>query len=224
MRIATSLIATLALVASTVLAAPNDNKHGNQNKAIVMNKKVLQTSKVPFIPHSGTDLFSNWVGLNVDFKYVKPVFDLVSSTPSLGNGTLISRGEAHVTIILPTEYDQILKPAGVTIQELNAMASRKNRLQRSRIRLECLGRVQVVTKSDGEFQQSLQIILKDYKDLIRYRKEVFKLYVKKGGNPALFAPDNFQPHITIGFKNRDIFIEDGVYKGKNACIQKIVSK
>lgn len=50
MKIAASLIATLALAAATI-AAP-DNKHGNKNKPIVINKKVLQTSKVPFIPHT----------------------------------------------------------------------------------------------------------------------------------------------------------------------------
>ncbi|KAF9287710.1 hypothetical protein BGZ68_001379 [Mortierella alpina] len=228
MRVTASLFAAMALVASTVLAAPEnvDNSNKRHSKPIVINKKVLQTSKVPFIPHSGTTLFSNWVGLNVDFKYVKPVFDLANTTQAIGNGTLISRGESHVTVILPTEYDQILHPAGVTIEELNALATRgpqKNSLQRARFELECVGRVQVVTK-DGVFQQSLQIILKNYKDLIRYREEVFKLFVKKGGNPALFSADNFTPHITLGFKHRDIFVEDGVYKGKNACFRKIVAK
>ncbi|KAK3812244.1 MAG: hypothetical protein J3Q66DRAFT_404062 [Benniella sp.] len=218
MKVATSLIATLALVASTVLAARQ------QDKPIAINKKVLQTAKVPFIPHSGAGLFTNWVGLNVDFKYVKPVFDLVNATAAYGNGTLISRGEAHVTVILPTEYDQILQPAGVTIDEINRLASQKNRLQKSRFELECLGRVQVVTKSDGVFQQSLQIILKNYKDLTRFRQDVFKLYVKKGGNPALFNPENFFPHITLGYRHRDIHLEDGVFKGKNACIHTIVAK
>ncbi|KFH67042.1 hypothetical protein MVEG_07565 [Podila verticillata NRRL 6337] len=223
MKIAASLIATLALAAAT-FAAP-DNKHGNKNnnKPIVINKKVLQATKVPFIPHTGNDLFTNWVGLNLDFKYVKPIFDLVNTTKAYGNGTLISRGEAHVTTILPTEYDNILHPAGVTIEELNALAVKNNRLQRARFELECLGRVQVVTK-DGVYQQAVQIILKNYKDIVSYRTEVFKLFVKKGGNPALFGADNFTPHITVGFKHRDIFIEDGVYKGKNACVHSIVAK
>ncbi|KAI7831791.1 hypothetical protein BC939DRAFT_150250 [Gamsiella multidivaricata] len=185
---------------------------------------LLCVNFISFSLFQGTELFTNWVGLNVDFQYVKPIFDLVNTTQTLGNGTLLSRGEAHVSIILPTEYDQVLHPAGVTIEELNTLASTKNRLQRSKFELECLGRVQVVSKPDGVFQQSVQIILKNYKDLIHFREEVFKLYVKKGGNPALFAAENFTPHITLGFKHRDIFIEDGVYKGKNACIHKIVAK
>ncbi|KAG9071488.1 hypothetical protein KI688_005700 [Linnemannia hyalina] len=224
MRIATTLFATLALVASTVIAAP-ENKHGHKNNGpIVINKKVLKTSSVPFIPHTGTALFTNWVGLNVDYKYIQPIFQKVNTTASLGNGTLISRGESHITIITPPEYDTILSKVGMTIHELNALATKNNRLQRAHFDIECLGRVQTVTQPDNVFQQSVQLIVKNYKDIVAYRTDVFKLFVKKGGNPALFAAENFQPHITLGFKNRDLFVEDGIFKGKNACIHKVQLK
>ncbi|KAF9329605.1 hypothetical protein BGZ91_000493, partial [Linnemannia elongata] len=172
----------------------------------------------------GTGLFTNWVGLNVDFKYIQPVFQKVNTTLALGNGTLTSRGESHITIILPPEYDNILSKAGVTMEELNALATKNNRLQRARFDIECLGRVQAVTQPGNVFQQSVQLIVKNYKDILAYRTDVFKLFVKKGGNPALFAAENYTPHITLGFKNRDLFIEDGVYKGKNACIHKVQLK
>ncbi|KAF9962898.1 hypothetical protein BGZ65_007292 [Modicella reniformis] len=218
MKVAAALIATLTLVASTVMAGPNP---------VVINKRVFQTDKVPFIPHS-TGLFANWVGLNIDFRYVRHVFNEVNTTHALGNGTLISRGESHITVILPTEYDQILHPAGVTIEELNHLATTDknsmNRLQRADFGLECLGRVQMVTKADGVFQQSLQLILKNYQDLILFREDVFKLFVSKGGNPALFDPENFKPHITLGYRHRDLHVEDGVYKGKNACIRQVVAR
>jgi hypothetical protein len=55
MRIA--IFATLALVASTVMGAP-DNKHGKKPDApLVINKRVLRTSSVPFIPHTVCPLF-----------------------------------------------------------------------------------------------------------------------------------------------------------------------
>ncbi|KAF9095185.1 hypothetical protein BGX29_009144 [Mortierella sp. GBA35] len=223
MRIA--LFATLALVASTVLAGPdNKNKKPHQNNALVINKRVLRTSTVPFIPHTGNATFTNWVGLNVDFKYIQPVFQKVNSTLSLGNGTLISRGESHITVILPPEYDNILKKVGVTMEELNRLATKNNRLQRAHWEIECLGRVQAVTQPGNVFQQSVQLIVKNYKDILAYRQDVFKLFVKKGGNPALFAAENYQPHLTLGFKNRDLFVEDGVFKGKNACFHKVQLK
>ncbi|KAF8936409.1 hypothetical protein EDD21DRAFT_338750 [Dissophora ornata] len=221
MRVAASLMAAMALVASTVLAKPHPKHH---NDAFVINKDVLNTAKIPFVPHTGSALFTNWVGLDVDFKYVKPLFDLVNSTQSIANGTLLSRGEAHVTVILPPEYDNILHPAGVTIDEINTIASHKNRLQKAKFGIECLGRVQVVSTPDNVYQQAVQIILKDFQDIVSYREDVWKLFVKKGGNPALFDPWNFTPHITLGFRHRDIFVEDGVFKGKNACIHKLIAK
>ncbi|KAG0260506.1 hypothetical protein DFQ27_003488 [Actinomortierella ambigua] len=227
MKIAASLLATLALVASTVVAGPTNgkNKHHHQ-KYLRISKKVLRADKVPFIPHSGSGLFTNWVGMNLDFKYVKPFVNMVNSTASLNNNTaLISRGEAHITMITPPEYDNILSKAGVTIKELNAIATNKKRpLQRAKFSIPCLGRVQAVTKPDNVFQQSWQLIVNDdKKDLLRYRQDVFKLFVKKGGNPALFDPEDFMPHITLGFKTRDLFVEDGVYKRRNACIAKVVA-
>ncbi|KAG0047672.1 hypothetical protein BGZ83_007316 [Gryganskiella cystojenkinii] len=228
MRIASSLIATLAFVATSVLAAaPQDKKPNHHHqKPIVINKKVFNTGKIPFQPHNGTALFTNWVGLTVDFKYVKPIFDIVNSTASFNNHTaLLSRGESHITVIQPPEFDNILHPAGVTIEELNAIATNPKRpLQKAKFEIECLGRVQVVSKPDNVYQQSLQIILKNYQDVVAYRQEVSDLYVKKGGNPALFYAANFLPHITLGFKHRDIFVEDGVYKGKNACIYPMIAK
>ncbi|KAF8969086.1 hypothetical protein BGZ46_010733 [Entomortierella lignicola] len=230
MRIATSFIATLALVASTVMAAapahkkPHQHKKPHHEKPIVINKKVLDGAAVPFVKNTGNALFTNWVGLNLDFAYVKPIFDLVNSTQSIANGTLLSRGEAHITVILPPEYDNILHPAGVTIDELNALALHKNQLQRSKFEIECLGRVQVVSQPDGVYQQAVQIILKNFQDIVNYRWLVFDLFVKKGGNPALFDPANFLPHITVGFRHRDIFVEDGIFKGKNACIRKMIAK
>ncbi|KAF9993647.1 hypothetical protein BGZ80_004685 [Entomortierella chlamydospora] len=227
MRIAASFIATLALVATSVMAATPHKKHHSKphhDDVIVINKKVLDTEKVPYVNNTGNGTYLNWVGLNIDFKYVKPIFDLVNSTQSIANGTLISRGESHITVILPPEYDNILHPAGVNIDELNVLALKNNRLQRSKFEIECLGRVQVVSQPDGVYQQAVQIIIKNFDDIVAYRQEVFELFVKKGGNPALFDPANFTPHITVGFRHRDIFVEDGVFKGKNACIRKMIAK
>ncbi|KAG0359151.1 hypothetical protein BC939DRAFT_530175 [Gamsiella multidivaricata] len=227
MRIAASMMVMLALVVSTAVAGSHHKKHHRNSKkkdAIIIDKKVFNTANLPFIPHNGTALFTNWVGLNVDYQYIQPIFNLVNSTASLSNGTLLSRGESHITVILPPEYDNILHPAGVTIEELNALATADNRLQRARFGIECLGRVQAVSEPDKVFQQAVQIILKNYREVVAYREEVFGLFVRKGGNPALFDPNNFLLHITLGFRRRNLFVEDGVFKGKNACIHKMVAR
>ncbi|KAF9952967.1 hypothetical protein BGZ72_005781 [Mortierella alpina] len=174
--------------------------------SIFINRSLLNTAEIPFKSHN-------------------PVFNLIKSTGSIANGTLRTRGEAHITVITPPEYDKVLHPAGVTIEELNDLATmgpQRNRLQKARFGVECLGRVQVVSKPGNVFQQAVQIILKDYEDLVNYRWDVFHLFVEKGGNPALFDPESFSPHITLGYRHRDLFEADGVFKRKNACIRRIV--
>ncbi|KAJ2475750.1 hypothetical protein IWW56_005275 [Coemansia sp. RSA 2131] len=56
-----------------------------------------------------------------------------------------------------------------------------------------------------------------FDDLLAIRQDIFNLYRKKGGEGALFQPESFWPHVTIGFDRRDLFIEDGIYKGSNYC-------
>lgn len=77
--------------------------------AIQINKKVLSTKKIPFQPHpAGKRLIINqthskcsntwslignasWLGMNFDFQYVKPVFDILNSTqvPLLNRGIFV---------------------------------------------------------------------------------------------------------------------------------------
>ncbi|KAG9322719.1 hypothetical protein KVV02_000797 [Mortierella alpina] len=228
MRFLTTLLFTLPLATSAVLAEPmlqNPFSSKLNDDAILIDRHVFKTAKVPFRSHNGTQPFTNWVGLTLDYFYIQPVFDLVKSTESIANGTLRTRGEAHITVITPPEFDKILRPVGVTVQELNDLATmgpKRDRLQRAKFGVECLGRVQVVTQPRNVFQQAIQIILKDYEDLVDYRWDVFTLFMKKGGNPALFDPENFSPHVTLGYRHRDLFEVDGVFKRKNACIRKIV--
>ncbi|KAF9567055.1 hypothetical protein EC968_003524 [Mortierella alpina] len=169
------LLALLTLTKSAVLAEsmlqrPFTSKVNDF--AIVIDKKIFNTAQIPFKPHNGTTQNTNWVGLTLDYSYVQPVFNLIKSTQSIANGTLKTRGEAHITVITPPEFDKVLGPAGVTVEELNDLATMgpgRDRLQKARFGFECLGRVQVVTKPRNVFQQAVQIILKDYEDLVDYR-------------------------------------------------------
>ncbi|KAF9959328.1 hypothetical protein BGZ70_008883 [Mortierella alpina] len=228
MRFFIVLLLTVALAASAVLGESTPQRPLSsklKDDTIVIDRNVFNTADTPFRPHNGTKPFTNWVGLTLDYSYIQPVFNLIMSTESIANGTLRTRGEAHITVITPPEFDRVLRPAGVTINELDDLATagpQRNRLQKAKFGMECLGRVQVVTKPKNVFQQALQIILKEYEDLVEYRWDVFNLFVQKGGNPALFDPENFSPHITLGYRHRDIFEGDGVFKRKNACIRNIV--
>lgn len=138
----------------------------------------------------------------IDYQYIKPIFNELNSTQfpliSRGNNNnLISilvfillflkkkkKGESHITVISPPEF-AVLATANITIDEINKIAI-KNSIQSSKIKIVCLGKEDVVLKD--ERYVVYQIIVKS-SDLVKIRQEIFKLYVKKGGNTALFDPN-----------------------------------
>ncbi|CAO3622887.1 unnamed protein product [Cunninghamella blakesleeana] len=172
---------------------------------IKISKKLYKTKKVPFVEHNEGVA---WLGMQVDFQYVKPVFDSLNSTRQ----PLQSRGEAHITVISPPEFN-VLASVNITIQDINKIA-KKNNIQSSPFKAICLGKVS--QKDDVVYQ-----IIVTSPALVKIREEIFRLYYSKQGNVSLFDPRSFWPHITIGFTDHDLFIEGGVYKGFNACYRPI---
>lgn len=179
----------------------------------------LDGSQVPFTSHSEDKPFGSYLQMTLDFQPFHELFQQVNQT----TGTLKSRGEAHITVITPPEFDRILKPAGITIQEIEAIAHR-HRIQQAWLRPVCLGRFKgtLPTKPDQGGFLLYSVVVKDtFNQLLRIRQEIYKLYRKRQGQGALFEAEAFWPHVTLGFDRRDLFIEDGIYKGTNYCFAPI---
>jgi len=105
------------------------------------------------------------------------------------------------------------------MDEINYIANAMD-IQNTRISPLCLGKAS--EKVDGKPDvNTVYFVVMSAPKLVEIRKEVFKLYVKKGGDGALFQPEAIWPHVTVGFTYRDMFIQDGVYKGLNSCIGRI---
>ncbi|PVU97051.1 hypothetical protein BB561_000799 [Smittium simulii] len=191
---------------------------------LTLSSDIYQTSKTPFIEHTGEAAFESYLALNIPYTPISEFFKIVN--PTLGKNELLNRGEAHITVISPPEFDKVLKPAGVSIQEINEIAIHY-RIQHSKFKVICLGHAQLpynITglQSSPQFMEVFMLIVKDSgKQLVALRKHIYDLYIKKGGQGALFDPKAYWPHITIGYNVRDLFVEDGVYKDINACIKKI---
>ncbi|CAO3612009.1 unnamed protein product [Cunninghamella echinulata] len=172
---------------------------------IKLSKNLYKTKKIPFKEHNED---SPWLGMELDFQYVKPIFDSLNSTTQ----PLLTRNEAHITIISPPEY-KILSSVNITIVDINAVAM-KHKVQSSHFKVTCLGKV-------SQQNNTVYQLIVTSPDLIKIREDIFRLYYSKHGNLALFDPHSFWPHITVGFTNHDLFIENGVYKGLNACYRPI---
>lgn len=169
----------------------------------------------PFISHvDSTDGY--WLGRNVNYLAVKAIYQqLQKRLPAL---QLKTRGDAHITVITPPEYKNILKPY-LTPKEIDQIAKQMN-IQASEFTPVCLGRGQKL-ETNGKAMQTYFIVVKSLA-LLKLRQKIYEEYVAKGGVPSRFDPQHFTPHITVGFTNRDLFESDGVYKQANACISKLV--
>lgn len=191
---------TLLLLASLLLIAPCSS----------LDVKIIDTSSMPFVPHLGPGAFDNALALNVPYHALKELRAKIEKQTGL---TLeyykgwAQEGEAHVTVITPVEYWEVLRPY-ISIDEINNIAT-THKIQETSLLILGIGRGKSVFK--GKEEQTFFIIAASSR-LKVLRQAVWKEFVKKGGNPEAFNPNDFYPHITIGYTLRDLHIQDGVYK------------
>jgi len=161
--------------------------------------------QVEFISHQGEGAFKNYLAMNLPWE---PLSALRSQIENELKIVLKHRGEAHITVITPVEYDQGLKEK-LPISAIEQIAS-KRQLQKMKWQAICIGEwikdnlknYYVVVKSD---------------DLTRLRQEIAQEFYRRGGAREKFNPDLFFPHITLGFNQRDLHFEDGIKKDSSTC-------
>ncbi|MBO9667026.1 MAG: hypothetical protein J7501_09455 [Bdellovibrio sp.] len=166
--------------------------------------------QVPFVSHDENAPFKSYLAMN--FSY--PGFQaLLKETEAREKVTLKNRGEAHITVITPPEFDKVLSKK-ISIQEINAIAAKMN-LQGSHFHPLCVGKGKAKIKDQ---EQSTYFVVMDSENLFKIRKAIQELYISHGGKASDFNPDLFYPHVTLGYTDRDLHYEDGVVKDAASCI------
>ncbi|KAJ2004476.1 hypothetical protein H4R26_002491 [Coemansia thaxteri] len=222
--VATNILLSLALLTAVLVGHGASLDGGGiiydpDAPAFELARDALDAQNIPFSSHSDDRPFGSHLQLTLDYSRFTHLIEAVNDTAA---GALQSRGEAHVTVVTPPEFDFALKPAGVTMQEIESIAKRLD-IQSARLQPVCVGRFSgalprpALDADHGTFLLYSLVVADVFGDLTDIRREVFKLYRKKGGNGALFQPEGFWPHVTLGYDRRDLFIEDGIYKGSNYC-------
>lgn len=177
-----------------------------------LDKSILNARDVNFIPHSGEGKWDNYLALNLEFS---PAADVFKQLLIKQKTQLTSRGEAHITILAPNDYWNILRPVGITIEEINELAT-KAQIQSIKFKPLCLGQSSALV--DGGIEKTFYIVVES-QDIIEMRKAIKKLYISRGGDSSKFLVEaNYHPHITIGFTKRDLHENDKVVKNKKTCI------
>ena len=166
----------------------------------VRTKPVTTSSWKPavFIPHE------NWLAENVDYDPSNQIRQQIEqSLPK----KLLTRNEAHITVITPPEWD-ILKTK-LKMADLNSLAV-KSGIEKMPFKPLCVG--------EGRSGEKLTYyVVVDSPDLLKLREKIAKAFESKGGNAKSFFATHFFPHITIGFTDSDLHESDGVIKNTASC-------
>lgn len=118
---------------------------------------------------------------------------------------LKNRGEAHITLITPPEYAELKK--FISEEELH---------QRTAEFLETKPLFRHICIGEGVLaEKKTYFIVISSKDIYNFRKTL--------SNPgSTFDPNNYYPHITLGFTDHDLHIQDGLIKDTNRCKNKFI--
>lgn len=190
------------LVCSKSVAADWSN-----NKPLDISKQVYNNKKLPFIPHVGKGRFDNYLAMTINYDAIKPLF--LQLEKRLGK-KLKNRGEAHITVVTPVEYHQILKPF-LSMEAINHLAKD---IQRMSFSVICVGAFETQIKHQNE--QTYYVVVKS-DDFMLVRQRILKAFVDAGANEKDFKVNAFYPHITVGFSARDLHLSDGAKKGDGSC-------
>jgi hypothetical protein len=179
------------------------------DRGYTIASQVLSGDSVPFIKHEENKPFGSYLAMNLPYPPVKSLFDDIQKTTGQ---ILITRGEAHITVITPVEYDKVLKKH-VSISDISKLAEAE-KIQSAPYEVVCLGKGELVV---GNELLATYFIVTASERLLEIRRAIHKAFVQGGGAPEDFSPEVFYQHITVGFTKRDLHLEDGIVKNDSSC-------
>lgn len=170
---------------------------------------VYNNENINFISHHGSGRFGTYLTMEVNYHPVKKLFDEFVKKNHL---KLITRGEAHITVITPIEFYDVLK-SKLSMSEIDQLA-KSYEIQKSKFKIKCIGSGSRLIDSVRE--KTFYLVVSS-PELLELRNQIAKRFISKGGDASLFDPNHYFPHITLGFTKRDLHESDGVIKNLKSC-------
>ncbi|MFZ4713528.1 MAG: 2'-5' RNA ligase family protein [Bacteriovoracaceae bacterium] len=176
-----------------------------------INKAIFETKKIPMKSHNGKKEFERYLSMELPYAPVKALYQDLQKR--LGK-KLITRKEAHITVITPVEFDEALS-SKLTMSKIEEIA-KKYDIQNSPFTIKCLGRAEV--KGNETYY-----LVVESEALTKIRSEIAREFVMNHGVMGVFKPVKyFFPHITVGFTKRDLHLADGVVKDEKTCTAPVI--
>lgn len=166
----------------------------------------------PFVKNDARTHFGTYLVRNVPFA---PIHILKQLLENSFNMQLLDRGEAHITVITPPEYEALKNK--IDIHEIHQMV--EHTLQSSSFDPVCIG--EGTLQIDGK-SESTYFVVVNSSDLFEVRRTIAERFYQRGGSRSAFDPETYYPHITIGYTKRDLHAQDGIVKDQNSCIARVI--
>ena len=147
----------------------------------------------------------DYLALNVA---ASPAAAILAELDAALGARLKSRGEAHITVLTPPEVSSLRGKLSISAIETLARD-----LQRTEWTPVCVGFSRAKT---NPALQTYYIVVRS-EALLTLRKLVQSKFIAAGGSSAAFDANDFRPHITLGFTQRDLFETDGAMKTVATC-------
>lgn len=171
-------------------------KYQGQSTEITISNSI---DPVSFIYKDKEGCFGKYITLDLEYSEVKRAFDQLNDEV----GNLKNRGEAHITILTPPEYQYFFANQGISINTLSQVVEES--FSAHNIYFEVLG------VGSGHIEKlSTYFLIVESPELILLREKLGELLPNK--LRIEFLNTGFYPHITLGFNKRDLHISQGIRK------------
>jgi 2'-5' RNA ligase len=204
----------LLIISLVLLSCSNKltrNELSSVDKIYFEPQEVFKVEK--FISHAQDK--TPYLAKNVNYAGIEKIRIQLES--KLGK-KLKNRGEAHITIITPPEYSEKLSPT-LGINVIDEVAD-LNGIQQMPFELLCIGQGKL--KEDPN--QATYFIVISSKEVIELRRKISVLLPQKSNETEVFNYEDVYPHITLGYTDRDLHLQDGVIKDIKSCIYNLEPK
>lgn len=168
-----------------------------------------------YSPETGIGKWKNYLIQDLPFQPIRHLRIQVEQHFGVDLSAASARGdEAHITIVTPPEYWGLHPYISMT----EILERFGERVQKLKFRVLSLGEGRLVI--DGVEERAYFIIV-EANEMLELRREISEIVINRGGSIQDFDPDQFFPHITVGFTRRDIHIQDGLHKDESSEIAEI---
>lgn len=219
-------IQVLTLIGATLVSCVRESN----SLAQVASEPIIQIDKSEFLEETFKSRYfgeGDWNGaLAMDISYTPILRIRDQIEKSLYNGKPLKfltawepQGEAHITTITPVEYQECMwsedrKIDVLHIKDIEEIALDHN-IQGSDLVFLGMGYGEKDFTDRNNIDQTHFVIVTS-KNLLKIRHAVYSRYLENGGDAGCWNPDQFYPHITVGYTHKDIHFPDVEKNLKNS--------